>query len=112
MTPPGAAPPADAAAPLPERRTIYGLMAEFSSPPELLDALIRVRDEGYREVDAYTPFPSEQVSNIVSPKRSKVPLIVLIGGIVGCTGGYFMQAYTAGVSFPLSIGGRPLNSWP
>lgn len=91
---------------------LYGLLAEFSSPQELLDAVVRARDEGYREMDAYTPFPVEEISSALGHTDSKLPIFVFIGGAVGGAAGYFMQIWTNGIDYPINAGGRPLNSWP
>ena len=91
---------------------LYGLMVEFKGPDDLLAAVNRVRKEGYRRIDAYTPFPVEGLAEALGFHRSPLPLFVLIGGIVGCVGGFFLQYYAAVIGYPLNIGGRPLNSWP
>ena len=91
---------------------IYGLLAEFSDPTELVAAARRAYEEGYRQMDAYSPFPVEELAEALGFRRTRVPLIVLIGGLVGCVGGYFLQYYVAAVHYPINIGGRPLNSWP
>src|SRR5262249_50263711 len=72
----------------------------------------RTRKQGYRRMDAYTPFPVEGLAQALGQTRRVVPLIVLIAGISGGVGGYFLQWYPMAVDFPLTIGGRPLNSWP
>lgn len=90
----------------------YGLLAEFGSPRELLDAARRAREEGYRDVDAYTPFPIEEVSDALGYHGSRMPLIVFIGGVIGLLTGFGMQRYSAVVDYPLNVGGRPLDSWP
>jgi len=90
----------------------YGLIAEFESPAQLLEAAALARERGYREMDGYTPFPVEGLPEALGRKRTRVPLIVLVGGICGGVGGYFMQWYANVISYPLNIGGRPLNSWP
>src|SRR5437867_8485527 len=94
------------------RPPIYGLMAEFDNPNALLAATTRARVEGYRQMDAYTPFPVEGLAEALGFQHTRVPLIVLIGGLVGCATGYLMQYYLAAIDYPLNIGGRPLNSWP
>lgn len=94
------------------RPRLYGLLAEFESPQLLFEAILHARREGYREMDAYTPFPIEEISELIHPAPSRLPLIVLAGGIVGCLAGYVLQSYTAVVDYPLNIGGRPLHSWP
>ena len=94
------------------RRVLYGLLAEFEGPQELLDAARAARSAGYRRVEAYTPFPVEGLSEVVGARRLWIPLIVLAGGVCGGLGGFFMQYYAAGLHYPLNIGGRPLWSWP
>jgi hypothetical protein len=91
---------------------IYGLLAEFHRPDELLLAVERAREAGYRRMDAYTPFPVEDLPKLLGARRSRLPLLVLLGGIVGCAGGFYLQYYASVVSYPLNVGGRPLNSWP
>ena len=97
---------------MPIRPPIYGLLAEFDNPTDLIRAASRTREEGYRKLDAYTPFPIEGLAEALGFRRTRLPLVVLIGGIVGCVGGYFLQYYCAAVAYPINIGGRPLNSWP
>lgn len=89
----------------------YGLLAQFESETELIAALERVREAGYAKLDAFTPYPSHDVIHALGAKRSKVPLIVLIGGIVGALAGFGLQYWTAVIDYPLNIGGRPYNSW-
>jgi hypothetical protein len=91
---------------------IYGLLAEFSDPTELVAAARRAHEAGYRQMDAYSPFPVEGLAEALGFHRTRVPLIVFVGGLVGCIGGYFLQYYVAAIHYPLNIGGRPLNSWP
>jgi len=90
----------------------YGLMAEFDSPDGVVEAAHRVREAGYREVDAYTPYPIEELNEVVVGHRSRLPLIVLAGGLAGMVGGFALQYWTAVVAYPLNVGGRPFNSWP
>jgi hypothetical protein len=94
------------------RLPIYGLLAEFSNPTELVTAAHRAREAGYRRMDAYTPFPVEGLAQALGFHRTWVPQLVLGGGVVGCLLGYFMQYYFSVVDYPLNVGGRPLNSWP
>jgi hypothetical protein len=90
---------------------LYGLMAEFETPKALVKALRQVRAQGYTKIDAYTPFPIEEVIDALDPPRSKVPAIVLGGGLVGGLAGYGLQWWVNLIDYPLNIGGRPLNSW-
>ena len=87
-------------------------MAEFDTPEQILEAARRATSKGYRHMDAYSPFPVEGLMESLGARRSRLPLLVLIGGIAGCTGGFFMQYFAAVIGYPLNIGGRPLNSWP
>lgn len=95
-----------------ENAELYGLMAEFASGERLIEAVRRVRAAGYRRVDAYSPFPLEGLSDALGFRTNRVALITLLGGLVGGVGGYFMQWYSAVVSYPFNSGGRPLHSWP
>ncbi len=94
------------------RSPIYGLMADFDEPGQLLAGARRAYGEGYRKMDAYTPFPIEGLAEAIGFHRNMVALIVLIGGVAGCLSGFFLQYYVAVINYPLNIGGRPLNSWP
>lgn len=95
-----------------ENLDIYGLLAEFATPEELKQAAERTYAAGYRETDAYSPFPVEGVDEALGQRHTRLPLLVLLGGIFGGCGGYFMMYYAAVISYPLNVGGRPLNSWP
>jgi ActD protein len=94
------------------RPSLYGVMAEFDSPADLLEAAGRAYAEGYRRLDAYSPFPVHGLAEAIGFHRTRLPLLVLCGGIVGCVGGYFLQYWISAIDYPLNIGGRPLNSWP
>src|SRR5439155_623494 len=89
-----------------------GLPAEFDGPCRLVAAGARVRDAGYRRIDTHTPFPLEELPEALGVKRTVLPLLVLLGGLLGCVGGYFMQYYASNVDYPLNVGGRPMHSWP
>ncbi len=90
----------------------FGWLAEFEEPDQLVEAAALVYGEGYRDFEAYAPMPIEAVSYAVGFPRSRMPLTVLVGGIVGCLTGFGMQYYLTVIAYPLNIGGRPLNSWP
>ena len=94
------------------RSHIYGLMAEFDTTEQLVEAAAKSHAAGYQFVDAYTPFPVEGLSEALGFRRSNVPLITLIGGLLGAIGGFYLQYWVAAVAYPQNIGGRPLNSWP
>jgi hypothetical protein len=91
---------------------LYGLMAEFDNPNTLVAASRRAHQEGYRKLDAYTPFPIEELHEAIGIHHTKVPLMVLVGGIVGGLTGYGLQYWVSTIAYPLNVGGRPLHSWP
>lgn len=91
---------------------IYGLMAEFEHSEEIVEATRRAYAEGYRNMDAYTPFPMHEVFHELHDHRTWVPPITLVGGVVGLVGGFMLQTWTTAIDYPLNIGGRPLFSWP
>jgi hypothetical protein len=91
---------------------VYGVIAEFSSVGDLVAGIEATRERGYRHIDAYTPFPSHEVIHALHLPPSRLPWIVLAGGIFGLVGGYFLQWYAHVVDYPINIGGRPLHSWP
>ena len=91
---------------------IYGLMAEFDNPSALVAAAREAHAAGYRRMDAYTPFPVEELNEALGLGHTGVAAMVLIGGITGAVLGYLMQYYVAVIDYPLNIGGRPLHSWP
>jgi hypothetical protein len=91
---------------------IHGLLAEFADAEQVVQAATRAHELGYRRMDAYTPFPVEDLPEALGCQKTAMPLIVMLGGVAGATGGYFLQWYALAIDYPLNIGGRPLNSWP
>jgi len=91
---------------------LYGLLAEFPGPTELVEAARRAHEEGYRRVDAYSPFPVDGLAEALGFHRTGMPLVMFLGGLTGAVAGYLMQWWIAAVDYPLNVGGRPLNSWP
>ena len=84
---------------------LYGIMAEFDSPDSLVRACEAVHAAGYRKVDAYTPFPIEEVFEALHLHHSKVPLLVLGGGLAGLVGGFGLAYWASVIEYPLNIGG-------
>jgi len=92
---------------------LYGLMAEFHDPTTVVSAARKAYDEGYRTMDAFTPYPIEELAEALGYRtRGRLPKIVLFGGLIGGAAGFLIQYWTAVFAFPLNVGGRPLNSWP
>src|SRR4029079_14722945 len=91
---------------------IDGLMAEFDDPTSLVTATERAHHEGYRNMDAYSPFPIEELHEALGSKHTRLPLIVLIGGLVGCIGGYTLEYWSSVIAYPLNIGRKPLPHLP
>jgi hypothetical protein len=89
----------------------YGIVAEFPSSEALVGALKRAHEKGFRDMETYTPFPVEEVEEILE-RPNWLPLVVLIGGFTGAAVGWFLQQYIATWDYPINVGGRPLNSWP
>lgn len=92
--------------------TIYGLMAEFDSPEELLSAAKKSRADGYQRMDAFTPFPVDGLAEALGKRKSLVPFFVLGGAMIGGLGGFFMEWFANVIHYPIISGGRPYNSWP
>jgi Protein of unknown function (DUF3341) len=91
---------------------LYGVMAEFDNPTELVAAARRAYQAGYRRINGYSPYPIEELSEAIGFHHTSLPLIVLIGGILGGLGGFFMQYWMEVINYPLNVGGKPYNSWP
>ena len=91
---------------------IYGLLAEFDDPNALVAATTQAYREGYRRMDAYSPFPIEELHEALGGHHTRLPLIVLIGGLFGGLGGYALQYWTQAIAYPINVGGRPYHSWP
>lgn len=110
--------------------TIYGLVAEFEDPDVLVEAVKKTKDAGYREVEAYSPFPIHGLSDALGGHDWRVPWIIFICGVIGTCAGYSLEYITStpildhlprfvrmlpGVnemSYPMNIGGKPFHSWP
>jgi hypothetical protein len=95
-----------------KRDPIYGMMAEFDSPTALVEAARRTYQAGYKKIDAYSPFPIEGLAEEIGFHHDEVPLVVLIGGIIGGLTGYLLQWWCSAVAYPINVGGRPYHSWP
>jgi hypothetical protein len=97
---------------MPPREGIYGLLAEFNTPGELVQATEAAHAAGYRRMECYTPYPVEEAAVALRFHKNRVPLLTLLGGLMGVTTAFLMETWIAVWSYPLNIGGRPLFSWP
>jgi hypothetical protein len=91
---------------------LYGLLAEFDSATAIVDAARRTRQAGFTKIDTFTPFPIHELDAALELPRTKLPWIVLGGGIAGMAAGFALQYWASVIEYPLNIGGRPLASWP
>lgn len=95
------------------RHPLYGVAASFATAQGLLEAVEAAHEAGYHQLDAYTPYPVEAISEeVVHHEKSLVSRLVLIAGLTGASVGFFGQWWISAVDYPLNIGGRPLLSWP
>ena len=91
---------------------IYGVLAEFDTATELVDAANRVRLAGYTHTDAFSPFPLHEIDEALGIKRSILPLLVFCGGVTGLLTGIALQVFVHYIEYPLNVGGRPYISIP
>jgi len=95
-----------------DRHGLYGLMAQFETPEQILAAAQRAHDAGYRKMEAYSPMPIDGLAEAVGFKRNWVSFVVLVGGLCGCVGGFGLLWWIAVIAYPHNVGGRPFDSWP
>ena len=93
-------------------KNLYGVMAEFDTPTQLVEAADAVRREGYTKTDAFSPFPLHEIDEALGIRRSILPVLVFFGGVTGMLLGLGLQVFIHYVDYPLNIGGRPYLSWP
>ena len=90
---------------------IYGLLARFESPEDLMKAAVKVRDKGFQKFDCHTPYPVHGMDDAMGLKRSILGYIVGVGAVGGATVGMLLQWYVSTVDYPIVISGKPLFSW-
>jgi hypothetical protein len=91
---------------------VYGLLAEFDSVTSLTAAAAAAYKDGWRRLDCYTPYPCEEAAEAIGFHRNYVPLITLVGGLMGCVAMFLMETWINVWAYPLNIAGRPYYSWP
>jgi hypothetical protein len=94
------------------KENLYGLMAEFDTPTELVDAAESIREAGYTKTDAFSPFPIHEIDEALGVKRTILPQLVFLGGVAGLLLGFGLQIYTHAFDYPIIVGGRPHISIP
>jgi hypothetical protein len=95
-----------------EPKPLHGLLAIFAEPEPLVAAAHAVRAQGYRRLDAYTPFPVEGLAEALGVRAGLLPWIILAAAVAGGVAGYLLQYYSVMIAYPINVGGRPLHSWP
>lgn len=96
----------------PQEPQTFGLLAEFETVEELLSAAGKVRDAGYSNTDAFSPFPVEGVMEALGKRGTRIGYLILAGGLTGLVSALALQFFTAAIDYPINVGGRPLFSWP
>ena len=91
---------------------LYGVMAEFDNPTDLVHAAKGAYDAGYRNMDTYTPYPLEEAAEAVGAHHNRVPLVTLTGALLGMIGGYSLEYWVSAINYPINAGGKPFHSWP
>ena len=91
---------------------VHGVMAEFDTGQALVDAARKTMASGYTRVEAYTPVPIEELNDVLHRTRTKLPQMILAGGLTGMASGFALQYWTSVIDYPMNIGGRPFASWP
>jgi hypothetical protein len=91
---------------------LFGLLAEFDTATAIVNAARRTREAGYTKIDAYSPFPIHEMDAALKLPRTRLPWLVLGGGLTGMAGGFALQYWAATIAYPMNIGGRPIAAWP
>src|SRR4051794_2861047 len=88
------------------------VIAEFTTPYAVIRAAKRVRELGYVQLEAYTPFPMPELESALAIRRTRIPVLVFVAGLAGATLAYLLLWWTNAHDYPLNVGGRPFNSVP
>ena len=91
---------------------MYGLMAEFENPQDLVEATRQTREAGFTKIDAYSPYPIEALTEALDIHDHKLPMVVLGGGLIGGLAGYALCYWCSVIAYPLNVGGKPYHSAP
>lgn len=92
---------------------LFGIIGVFRTPDAVRNAAASIRETGYRKFEVYTPYAVEGVDEILHPgTKWGLPVLMFGGAVFGAAWGYWIQAWSEVVNYPLNVGGRPYNSWP
>jgi hypothetical protein len=95
----------------PDTPTTHGVMAEYDTGQQLVDAARQTMAQGFTRVEAYSPVPIEDLNTIIHKTRTVLPKLVLAGGLTGMATGFALQYWASVIEYPMNIGGRPMASW-
>jgi hypothetical protein len=93
------------------KEQIYAILAGFANPGMLLEAARKVREAGYTRFDCHSPYTIHGMDEAMGLKRSPIGIIAGVAGLTGALLGYILQWWTSAVSYPITIGGKPYNSF-
>ncbi|HTT00684.1 MAG TPA: DUF3341 domain-containing protein [Steroidobacteraceae bacterium] len=95
------------------RSSSYGFIGEFRAPEQVAHAARELHAAGFRNWEVYGPAPIDEITHLVPTHRGRaVTIAMVVAALVGACFGYFIQYWDAVLSYPLNVGGRPLNGWP
>lgn len=94
------------------KNPLYGVIAEFDSADDLLHAAKQAYSEGYRKMDAFTPFPVHGLAEAMGPDDNRIKWLIFLGGLVGVSAGIGLEYWASVHAYPHNVGGKPLWSWP
>ncbi|MBZ9853547.1 DUF3341 domain-containing protein [Mesorhizobium sp. CA13] len=92
--------------------SVHGVIAAFADPDALTRAAQTMRDKGYRHMDAFSPFEVHGLIDILGMRKTRLPWVMLAGGVAGGVLVYALILYSVEIDYPVNVGGRPLHSWP
>jgi len=91
---------------------MYGVLAEFRNPKELVDAAKKINQNGYKKFDTFSPFPIHGIDKAMNLPKSKLGWIVISHGLVGLIGSFAMIYFMMVADYPLNISGKTLLNIP
>ena len=91
-------------------KPLYGVLAEFANPADVIHACEKIRDAGYQDWDMHTPFPIHGMEEAIGIKRTKLPLIAACVGLTAASLGFCMQ-YFMNIDYKMVVQGKPYTAW-